>query len=854
MLRRFVKTTFGLVISLLVLGLSFLVFAVFVATKSHPDVAGVTAVPLLGDSLFIYRNPYGIPHIVGNSDADVFFGIGYAHAQDRLWQMDMARRTGQGRLSEIFGRKTLPADMLLRPLGIHRTAAKLYKAITDDSRMALQSYANGVNAYMQEYHSRLPFEFDALHYTPDPWKPEDCLIVQRVLAWELNTAFWTDAALGEIASVLGEQRAQDLVPSYPANAPTVMGDQKVVRDTSQWMQPTPKSDTAQLSRYRAAPETAGAFAAVLSAQRVLREVLHTEGSARGSNSWVIRKNSREKSGVILANDPHLALTAPPRWYEAHLSSPTMNVVGFTLPGLPFVIAGRNDQIAWGITNMMVDDCDYFIERIDSTNKRKYRTPSGAAKAFVFIRDTIAVRDSSEAIIDFRYTDRSAVISDGHPYMYPHTLFGKERLQGSDFFEQYALTYSWTGHQMSDEILALYRLQKAKNWEQFLRAVNIFAVPGFNFSYADTRGNYGIAPAAAVPKRGPLCTPNFPNPGWDAASQWQGTYPPTSLPRLYNPQQGFVSSANNKTAASLPFHVSSLWEPASRAIRIHEMLSSYEEFSKQEAAIMQMDVTSPHAQDLLRVALPLLKQRRTGMDAVEQRAFDTLATWSSIMDADDPNTAIYSVFLERLTRNIFEDELGERLFLEYAFTVSLPMRRTLELMQSPTASPWFDDVRTSKKESRTDIVFRSFREAVQYLRTTFATASMPSWNYGALHQVTIQHLLSEEKPLDKVTDIGPFPLGGDVTTINSAEWKFERPFRAVLGPSMRLICDMQDSTVQMILPGGNSGQPLSAHYANQMQLWLNGGFIDIPVDRTPAPAFSDILVLVPSKEEEANAAE
>lgn len=846
---RFFRTTLGLIISLFVLVVSFLVFAIFIATKSHPDVSGIVAVPLLRDSLSIYRNPYGIPHIVGNSDADAFFGIGYVHAQDRLWQMDLARRAGQGRLSEIFGRRTLDADMLLRPLGIHRTAAKLYEAITDDSRMALQSYANGVNAYIQEYSTRLPFEFDALHYKPDPWKPEDCLIVGRMMAWELNMAFWTDAALGEIASVLGDVRAQDLVPSYPSTAPTVVGDQKVVRDTSSLALPPPQQDTAQLSHRRIAPEMAGTFAAVLSAQRSLRNALHSEGSARGSNSWVIRKNSREPSGVILANDPHLTLTAPPRWYEAHLTSPTMNVVGFTIPGLPFVFAGRNDDIAWGITNMMVDDCDYFIEKIDSTNKRKYITPSGASKSFVFIRDTIGVRDSSEAIIDFRYTDRSAVISDGHPYMHPNSVFAKEHLQASDFFERYALTYSWTGHNMSDEILAMYRLQKAKNWEQFLRAVNIFTVPGLNFSYADVRGNYGIAPAAAVPKRGPLCTPNFPNPGWDAASQWQGVYLPTALPRSYNPPQGFVSSANNKTAASLPFHVSSLWEPASRALRIHEMLSSYEEFSEQEAAIMQMDVTSPHAQEILRVALPLLRQRWAGMDEVEQRAFDTLRRWNAIMDADDPNTAIYTVFLERLTRNIFEDELGERLFLEYAFILNLPMRRTLELMQGPNTSPWFDDVRTKKKEMRTDIVFRSFREAIAFLRRTFASHSIGSWNYGALHQLTLQHPLSEVKPLDKVTDIGPFPLGGDVTTINNAEWKFEQPFRVVLGPSMRLICDMQDSTVQMIVPGGNSGQPLSAHYANQMQLWLNGGFITIPVSRTPAPSFTDHLVLVPRKEAE-----
>lgn len=850
---RFFRTTFGLIFSLAVLVVSFLAFVIFIATKSHPEVSGTVEVPNLRDSVSINRNTYGIPHIIGQSDADVFFGIGYAHAQDRLWQMDIARRAGQGRLSQLFGRRTLDIDMFLRSLGIRRTAAKLYRAITDDSRLALDAYANGVNAYIEQNVSRLPFEFDALDYRPDPWTAEDCLIVARMMAWEMNMSFWSDAAFGDIAATIGPERAQQLVPSYPSTAPTVMNDQKkaVPRDTTAPAQTAPAPPSAFLRRNTALPEgSEEAFQALLSMQQRVYTFLQSDGSSRGSNCWAIHKNRREKSGVVLANDPHLTLTAPPRWYEAHLTSPTMNVVGLTIPGLPFVVVGRNDNIAWGITNMMVDDCDYFIEKIDSTNKRKYILPSGASRAFTVVRDTILVKDSSEAIIDFRYTERSAVISDAHPYLHPDKVFKKNGLNRpakKDFFQQYVLSYSWTGHDMSDEILAMYRLQKAKNWEQFLRAVNIFTVPGLNFTYADENGNIGVAPSGSIPERGPLCDPNFPNPGWEAASQWQGRNAPSTLPRLYNPANGFVMSANNKTATSLPFHVSSLWEPASRVVRINELLSSYEEFSFQEAAIMQTDVISPHAQAVLDVALPSLLHRRSWMDSVEMRSVDTLSHWNYLLEVNDPNAALYSVFLERLTRNTFEDELGEPLFLEYAFIASIPLRRTLEMLQEDSSNVWFNDVRTSKYETRDDIIFRSFREAVRLLRTKFSP-NPTAWQYGNIHQLTIPHILGEVKPMDKVVNIGPFPIGGDVTTINNAEWKFEQPFKPVLGPSMRFVCDMEDSVVHLILPGGNSGQPLSAHYANQVQLWLNGGFISIPVGRSPDPSFNDHLLLMPKKEE------
>ncbi len=833
----FVKATVGILISVLVLLVATAFFVVFIATKSHPSVSGTYEVNGLRDSLSIYRNPSGIPHVIATSDEDVFFGIGYAHAQDRLWQMDMSRRYGQGRLSEIFGRETLEYDMFLRCLGVDDIARKLYRHISDDSRMALDAYARGVNAFLHDNSTALPFEFDALGYEPDEWRGEHSLIVGRMMAWELCLSFWSDAAFGEIAAQFGPELVESLLPDYPDDAPVVVETKRRSH--------RPATSAARRRTVPPPRELAASLRALFASGSAARAFAGTRGSSLGSNAWAVRKSRSGGKGAILANDPHLTLAIPPRWYQAHLSSPDINVVGLTVPGLPFVIAGRNNAVAWGITNMMVDDCDLYYEQIDPDNKRQYFVDATTPKAFRIKRDTILVKDSSAAIFDFRYTDRSAVISDVHLFRNPALLLKDSSADDASFYDRFAITFAWTGQEMSDEVLAMYRLQKAGNWQRFLRAVGIFTAPGLNFSYADTAGNVGVAPAGRIPLR-KSGNPNIPGPARLADYRWQGMIEPDELPHLYNPDRGYVFSANNKTARNLPFHITSLWEPPSRAERIDFLLQQFDQYTAADAGIMQTDVVSPHACALTPRILDALEPHRPRFDSSERLAYRLLADWDCSMLFSDTAAAVFNVLLERMVYNTFADELGELLYKKYTFVTNIPMRKILELASRPR-SPWFDDVRSPEVENLDSIILRSFREALTFLERSIGPADSHSWQWGALHSLTLEHPLGVVKPLDLLVNQGPFAIGGNHTTINNSEWRFFEAFKPVVGPSMRMIADMQDSVLRMILPGGNSGQPLSPHYGNQTQLWLTGGFLSVPVAAAPHPTFDDRLVLVPKAE-------
>lgn len=914
--RTFTEHLTAFVLVGVVCALAFGVFSFSLATRSAPQEEGTTSVDFLQHDVAIYRSEYGIPHIVAASDAEAFFGIGYAHAQDRLWQMELARRVGRGQLSEMFGRRTLEYDIFLRRLGMERIAKALYTSINPDSRMALDAYARGVNAYLERHRTQLPFEFDALEIKPEPWQPVDCLIIARLMAWELSLSFWTDAAFASIADTLGIERALQLLPRTPVAAPCVTDSLPPNRKAQMFTvdellatnatSSATSATTAASTNTRPMPSPAADrhlvamqppvhlhsdiarsdITRVASVARSLRAFLKQEGSAVGSNSWAVRQNSLDSAGrpyldptkgAVLANDTHLTLLMPPRWYEAHLTAPSLNVVGFTVPGLPFVIVGRNDEIAWGITNMMVDDCDFFLEQYDPRDFKRFLLPDGTSKPFRFLADTLRIRDRKvlggikDTVIDIRFAERSAVLSDVHPFRLPKQWLGDSSVSALQaaraFFDKhsptalakgatmpYLLTFQWTGQQMSDEILAMYRLNKAKNWERFVRAVDGFAVPGLNFTYADKYNNIGIAPAGAVPDRINADSlkefgANFPRAGWRKESQWQGVYEPSALPRLFNPERGYVVSANNPTARKLPFVVSHIWEHHSRAERIEDVLSSMATYSAFEAQLMQTDLISPYAQALKPAIINAVQATFASLGYTERQALKTLAAWSGSMDKTSPAAAVFAVFLSRYARNIFSDELGETLFREYCFVTNLPTRKIAELTQMDSTQLaqygawWFDNKATPfVVESREDIILQSFREAVRWLHDRFGSQEPKDWSYGELHQLTIPHILGEQEAMQRTVNLGAYPIGGDPTTINAAEWKYANPFKPVIGASMRFVCDMRDTVVYLVLPGGNGGQALTRNYSDQILLWLGGGLIAVPVSREPSSSFTKKLVL------------
>lgn len=819
-----------IIISAVVIIIAALVFAYKIRKISlPPEYEELTAKGISGD-ISIFRNDRYIPHAVCKSKSDMFFAMGYCHAQDRLWQMDFARRLGKGRLSEVIGPEFFQTDRLMKTLGMDSLAHYIYTKLSPMSQKMLLNYAKGVNVYLENHANQLPFEFGAMDYTPEQWKAVDCVIIQRLYAWQQSSSFWTDIFYGEIAEKIGVAKAFQLIPGYPDGAPCITDDTTITNFVN------PKKSEYIAYNVDSRDSCISALSNISQEYREIRKILKMGGSSAGSNSWALKKKKKDSCSAILACDPHHTLRLPPEWYQIHISSPEMNLIGLTLPGTPLMMAGRNNHIAWGCASMNADDFDYKIEKTDPSDPAFYFDSLGKRKKFDFRKDTVRIKGGEDSVYYCRIAGHSAIISDYHILHAPETIFGaiKDNLK-NEFLSKYPLSFNWTATIASDEFLANLMMCKARNWKQFKRAANLWYSPGINFTYADKAGNVGVAPGALIPVRGESCNPNIPNPGWDYSYDWHGFIRPAELPYSYNPAKMYVACANNKLDRNLEYHISSLWEPASRSDRIAELLSESEDYDSREAQLMQMDFLSPYAVKFLSQTLSSIVADSASMNYNQKRALRMLIEWDFIMSSGSPQSSIYSAFLETFLRNTFYDELGESLFRQYMMISNQPYRKIIEILDGENQE-WFDDVFTIKIESRKDIILRSFLEAIEKLTETFDDDNIDSWKYGQIHVLNIEHHLSNIKLLEPVLTLGPYPMGGDLTTINNTEWSIYYPFEVKTGASARIICDLADTIVYTSLPGGASGDPLSTHFSDQIQLWLNGGYVEIPVFEEPAKGF------------------
>ncbi len=980
--RRTPSHIVGILLVLLVFCACAALFSFVVMTRSAPKTDGSEDVSGIQGEVSLFRNEYGIVHVIATNDADAYFGIGYAHAQDRLWQMDFRRRVAKGQLAALFGRSMLEHDIFLRTMRFDSLSAQLYRQTAPEARAALEAYTRGVNAYLAANKGRLAFEFDALDYEPDVWKPEDCLLLQRLWAWEMSSAFTLDLTLAALADSLGKERVLQLLPTSgnaPYNsdayyAPAVLDSLLPTKPASFGLvgnaanlvtMPLPSIDslapastTASVSagtvsmrkpfteaqtRVSALRKSAVGSADTLVCAtgragkelhtlaeriRTTREAVQMRGSAIGSNAWATRPSAifhqetdtlrdtttgqtlvvprllpdRYKHGALLANDLHTPFSNPAMFYEAHITSPSLNVVGFTLPGMPFVLSGRNDKCSWGVANMMLDDTDYFLETIDSTDLKQYLTSSaalsssasgGAKEKFFFIADTIYVKDSSIAVLDARYTKRSCVVSD-FPTLQSGLLRGVKLRSGEvlrivndsvqnisqkplqTLFqrqkpEHRCITFSWTGHYMSDDAAAYLRLNKAQNLAEARVAVQTIGAPALNIALADTEGNIAMIPCGSVPVRSVSSThPNFLRKGADTNEAWQGTgvMSAQELGSLANPPSGRVIAANNHLQRSnandgrMP--PSFLWDAPARAARASEYLQDFEHLSANNMTIMQTDVVSHVAQML---TAQLVKEFSTTSATAqlrlqsEREGLKLLRAWNGEMSATSAAASIYAVFLERYTYNTLSDELGEALYNQYAAISRLPVRAMLHLTAEASKGNadsskawWFDNKATSRMETASEIMRQSYSEAIDVLLRRMNTDSVAAWQYGKLHTLTLRHVLSESispavpQSIKNAVESRKYELSGDAHTLFGSEWqmsaRLETRFQPVLGSTARFVCDMQDTLVYVALAGGNSGEIFTKAASNQLPLWLNNVMIPLSISREAHPSFEKRLVLVP----------
>jgi len=804
-MKKWKKILIGLSASLIVFILFLFIVSFYMLKKSLPEYDGKKIVKGITSTVKIYRDSFAVPMIIADNDEDAAFALGYVHAQERLFQMDIARRAGEGRLSEIFGTKTIAFDKMFRTIGIYKNALYSYKLLNPVAKKILDAYTRGVNEFIRESKGKYQIEFDVLGYDPYPWKPEHSLMIAKLMAWELNLSWWSDVAFSNIVQKLGTEKAKELIPDYPQNAPTII------------------------------PESIEKFARIskdfIETDKKFREFFGFSGTHIGSNSWVVNGKMSASGKPIIANDPHLAFSAPGKWYFVIIRSKDLNVEGFTLPGIPSVVIGKNQNIAWAMTNVMADDADFYVEKIDSTGTKYFL--DGQWKDLIVEKDSFAVKDSSNYVFEIKKTHRGPIISDVHPYnvFYPD--------EGKIFAN---LSMRWTALEFNDELYASILINKSKGWNDFKVALRYFTAPGQNFIYADKYGNIGYICAAKLPLRNSI-SPTLIYDGTTSANDWKGYVPYEEMPKLFNPSQNFIASANNKTAKNFKYHISNVWEPSSRIERITELLTAKPVHSINDFKKYQHDFISPYAKKITKYVLDAFVNVKVKEKNLKT-SLELLNNWNYEFDERSQVPAIYAAFLHSLIKNIFEDELGKDLIKEYVFLANIPYRKILELLESDN-SILFDNIHTQQIESKNEIIRKSLVDALIFLEKKYGK-DISKWQWGKIHKVTFKHTFHGIASfINDLIDIGPFPIGGDGTTIFNTEYSFtalfednnyelnvlkEEPFANNLGPSMRYIFDFgKPEYIEFIMPTGQSGNLISKHYRDMTLKWLKGEYLKIPLD-------------------------
>jgi penicillin amidase len=772
-----------------------------VLRRSLPHTSGALALPGLESPVQVLRDRWGVPHIYARSNTDLFMAQGYVHAQDRLWQMELHRRTGHGQLAEIFGPIALESDRFLRIMGFGRVARHEAELLTGAAHEAIEAYVRGVNAYISQYAGRLPIEFTILRLRPRPWQPADVLVWGKMMALTLSRN-WTDELLrARIVAAVGAERAAALEPGYDGAHPLIIPPGMHYR---------PDIGTDALRGAAAAEKFVGKF-----------------GGVQGSNSWVVG-GGRAASGMpLLANDPHLELPLPSLWYENHLSGGDYHVTGVSIPGAPGVIIGHNERIAWGVTNAMTDVQDLYVERFDPQDPARYEFQGQWERAEV-VREEIVVRGRSEPFVEeVRITRHGPVISPLVPttdHRPPTTDHRKER-EVSDLSSVVgrqssaeALALRWTAlgpGRIFDSVLAL---NQASNWDSFRAALADWTVPAQNFVYADVEGHIGYALGGDIPIRA-QGDGRVPVPGWTGEYEWTGIIPPAELPHLLDPEAGFVATANNRIVDDqYPYPLPAEWLSGYRANRISELVEQTQHHDIASFAHIQGDL---HSQPGLELAA--LADRLPATSVAAQHARDTLAAWDGELTAESIGGTIYARLREKLLAGALAEIAGPLGTVAglgaFALLPSADYEHRVlpQLLRHAAAreDSWLPDGRTWDA-----VLAEAWEASVAELRAEYGD-DVRLWIYGRKHVVSLRHPLDAVPTLAKLLDRGPFPTGGDSDTLRMGYLP-----RITAGPpfyiasSYRQICDTADwDRSQSIHPPGQSGQPASHHYADLLQHWL-----------------------------------
>ncbi|QJR14286.1 penicillin acylase family protein [Usitatibacter palustris] len=766
--------------------------------QSLPKLDGDVSVRGLSAAVEIVRDKEGVPHLFATNERDAAFAIGYAHAQDRLWQLEFQRRVGAGRLAEVMGERAYDTDRLMRTLGFTQLAERSVAKLDAETRGVLDSYAAGVNAFL-ESEPVLPVEFQVFRIKPDKWKPADTVAWLYVMAWDLSGNWRTELARLRYTNKLGAARMAELIPPNPGET------------------------------YRPFPDFKALYA---EADPVAGELLArwpNPEHALGSNSWVV-SGARSASGKpVLANDPHLGLQTPALWYLAHLATPAGNVVGGTLPGVPFIVLGRNDRVAWTMTTTYGDTQDLFIERLVPGDEMSYLTPTGKAKFEV--REEVIRVDGADRKIRIRSTRHGPVISDVVKTAQSATPKG------------HVIALGWTA--LSDDpatVRAGLAINRARDRDQLVNALREFHAPMQNVVFADVDGRIGFIAPALVPKRRAdnEAMGRIPVPGWDAKYDWQGMLAFEDLPAVHDPKSGSIVTANNKiTPPGYKPFVSVDWAAPYRADRIEELLAKAPRHSLESFGRIQADVRSRLAVELL----PAMQAASPGTLAGRE-AQRTIAGWKGEMTADSAAPLAFMAWYRELSRLVYADELGD------LFPDGWEMRSQFMIgvmKDQGGLSSWCDNVSTKEKKTCAQLAGKAFDLAGEDLGKRYGLAS--EWRWGKAHYAWSMHRPFGFVPVaSKIFSVTP-ETPGDTNTVNVGHINIrdnESPFANRHAASLRTLYDFADLEKSLYMHStGQSGNVLSPWYSNLADRWVKVEYITIPTKREAIQA-AHTLRLQPAK--------
>ena len=731
----------------------------------------------------IVRDQEGVPHIFAAGERDGWYAMGFVHAQDRLWQMEFQRRVAQGRLAEILGDRAYDTDRLMRTLGFARLAERIVASLDPQTVGFLEAYAAGVNAFLAA-DPVLPVEFHLLRVKPEPWKPAHSIGWLMVMSWDLSGNWRAELGRLRYAAKVGGDRAAELIPPYPGDTATALPDFKALY--------------AEL-----AP----------AAQRLLALSPGAE-QAIGSNSWVVSGQRSDTGKPLLANDPHLGLATPALWYLAHVSTPAGNVVGGTLPGLPFVVLGRNDRLAWSMTTTNSDTQDLFVEKLVAGDATSYATPEGQAR--FELREEVIRVGSDERRITVRSTRHGPVISD--------VVKGMDKAAPAG----HVIALSWTALSESNaSARAGFSLNRARNRDELLAAVRDFHAPHQNIVFADGDGHIGFVAPSRVPVRSAdnEAMGRVPVPGWLAKYDWQGFLPFEELPAVHDPASGQIVTANHKITPPgyRPF-LSVDWFLPYRAERIEEMLATRPQHSMDSFARMQGDTLSRLARELLPL---LLAAKPATVEA--QDAQRLLRDWKGDTPVDSAAPLVFAAWYRELTRLVYADELGE------LFAESWEQRAgfMVPVMKAQGGyERWCDDVTTAARETCAMLSGKALDLAAADLGKRFGAPQ--DWRWGRAHVAASDHRpLGFFPVIAKLFNVAP-QTPGDSFSVNVGHYVIRdeaRPFANKHAASLRALYDLADLDRSRFMQStGQSGNVFSPWYDSFAARWARVEYIQVPAAR------------------------